>query len=76
MERTLIVRPVRKIGPLFQSSRFKDVKDPCIAYDGTTWHMYGSGDDTFREEWGSGENGRASAIVWHEELYLFYQARS
>jgi hypothetical protein len=43
--------PVRKIGPLFESTRFKDVKDPCIAFDGTTWHIYGSGGDTFPEEW-------------------------
>ena len=43
--------PVRKIGPLFESTRFKDVKDPCIAFDDTTWHIYGSGGDTFREEW-------------------------
>jgi len=43
--------PLRKIGPLFESERFKDVKDPCICFDGTTWHIYGSGGDTFPEEW-------------------------
>lgn len=43
--------PVRKIGPLFDSARFKDVKDPCIAYDGTLWHIYGSGGDVWTEEW-------------------------
>jgi hypothetical protein len=36
---------------LFQSNRFKDVKDPCIVFDGTGWHIYGSGGDTFPEEW-------------------------
>jgi hypothetical protein len=46
-----VVTPVRTIGPLFESTRFKDVKDPCICFDGTTWHIYGSGGDTFREEW-------------------------
>lgn len=45
------LKPVRKIGPLFESTRFKDTKDPCICFDGTTWHIYGSGGDTFREEW-------------------------
>ncbi len=43
--------PLRRVGPLFEPARFKDVKDPCIAFDGTTWHIYGSGGDTFREEW-------------------------
>jgi hypothetical protein len=45
------LRPVRKIGPLFMETQFKDVKDPCICFDGTTWHIYGSGGDTYREEW-------------------------
>jgi hypothetical protein len=45
------LRPVRKIGPLYTKTRFKDVKDPCICFDGTTWHIYGSGGDTYREEW-------------------------
>jgi hypothetical protein len=43
--------PVKKIGPLFEPARFKDTKDPCIAFDGTTWHIYGSGGDSIREEW-------------------------
>lgn len=43
--------PLRRIGPLFESTHVKDVKDPCIAFDGTTWHLYGSGGDTVREEW-------------------------
>ncbi len=46
-----MLTPIRKIGPLFESTRFKDLKDPCIAFDGTTWHIYGSGGDTLREEW-------------------------
>lgn len=46
-----MLKPVRKIGPLFESSRFKDVKDPCITFDGTTWHIFGSGGDTIPEEW-------------------------
>ncbi len=43
--------PVRKSGPLFDSVRYKDTKDPCIAFDGTTWHLYGSGGTTKTEEW-------------------------
>lgn len=46
-----LLKPVRKAGPLFESSRYKDVKDPCIVFDGSTWHIYGSGGDTYREEW-------------------------
>lgn len=43
--------PIKKIGPLFESKRYKDVKDPCVAFDGKTWHIYGSGGDTIPEEW-------------------------
>lgn len=43
--------PTRTIGPLYTDTRFKDTKDPCIVYDGTLWHIYGSGGDTVREEW-------------------------
>ena len=45
------LKPVRKIGPLFVSERFKDMKDPCICFDGTTWHIFGSGGDTRPEVW-------------------------
>lgn len=44
-------KPIRKLGPLFDSARYKDTKDPCICFDGTTWHIYGSGGDTWPEEW-------------------------
>lgn len=43
--------PIRTIGPLFQTTRFRDTKDPCIAFDGVTWHIYGSGGDSRIEEW-------------------------
>ncbi|MEK7510857.1 MAG: hypothetical protein AAB582_01300 [Patescibacteria group bacterium] len=45
------LEPIRKIGPLFDSTRFKDVKDPCIAFDGATWHIYGSGGTVVSETW-------------------------
>jgi hypothetical protein len=43
--------PIKKIGPLYTETRYKDLKDPCIAFDGTLWHIYGSGGTTVREEW-------------------------
>lgn len=43
--------PVRTIGPLFESTRFKDTKDPAITYDGKTWHIYGSGGTVVTETW-------------------------
>ncbi|HEX5774466.1 MAG TPA: hypothetical protein VFY28_00675, partial [Candidatus Paceibacterota bacterium] len=43
--------PARRSGPLLHSSIFKDTKDPCIAFDGTLWHLYGSGGDVKSEEW-------------------------
>jgi hypothetical protein len=45
------LKPIRKIGPLFESTRYKDVKDPCIAFDGKKWHIYGSGGTVMTEEW-------------------------
>jgi len=45
------LKPTKIIGPLFTESRFKDVKDPCIVYDGNMWHIYGSGGDVRNEKW-------------------------
>jgi hypothetical protein len=45
------IRAFKKIGPLFTSIYFKDAKDPCIAFDGTCWHIYGSGGNVREEEW-------------------------
>lgn len=44
-------RPTRIIGPLFTETQFKDVKDPCIVFDGIVWHIYGSGGDVRSEVW-------------------------
>jgi hypothetical protein len=30
-------------GELFRSRRYPDVKDPSVAYDGSTWHVFGTG---------------------------------
>jgi hypothetical protein len=45
------LKPFKKIGPLFVSTHFKDDKDPCIVFDGKTWHIYGSGGNVTKEEW-------------------------
>jgi hypothetical protein len=36
---------------LFEPKHFRDTKDPCIAFDGKTWHIYGSGGSSLIEEW-------------------------
>ena len=45
------VVPLYKKGPLYTESRYKDCKDPCIVFDGTTWHLYGSGGTIKTETW-------------------------
>ncbi len=37
------LKPLKRIGPLFETKRYWEAKDPCIVFDGTTWHIYGSG---------------------------------
>lgn len=50
MSRTLI-HPSKKIGPLFISTEFGDTKDPCVVFDGTRWHIFGSGGSIRNENW-------------------------
>jgi hypothetical protein len=59
--------PKRHIGPLFTETQFKDVKDPCVLFDGTQWHIYGSGGDVRSEKW-SILHARADSIEgpWQE----------
>jgi len=45
------IAPVRKIGPLLDTESCKDIKDPCIAFDGTLWHLYGSAGTVVTETW-------------------------
>lgn len=42
---------VSNLFPLFQPSGLDDVKDPCPVFDGTLWHMFGSGGTVTRETW-------------------------
>src|SRR5205814_2059680 len=37
--------------PLFHPSDLDDIKDPCPVFDGTQWHMYGSGGNVRTETW-------------------------
>ena len=37
------LKPYKKIGPLFETALHFEVKDPCIAFDGKLWHIYGTG---------------------------------
>ena len=46
-----LITAAKKFGPLFTTKIFKDIKDPCIAYDGTLWHIYGSGGSVKNEAW-------------------------
>src|SRR3954452_21127683 len=36
-------RDLEPRGELFSSSRYPDVKDPCIVHDGARWHLFGTG---------------------------------
>jgi hypothetical protein len=42
---------IKKYGPLYVDSQFRDTKDPCPVFDGAMWHIYGSGGDVVTEEW-------------------------
>jgi hypothetical protein len=37
--------------PLYNPSHVREVKDPCLVYDGSVWHIFGSGGDTISETW-------------------------
>jgi hypothetical protein len=37
--------------PLYNPSHVREVKDPCLVYDGNVWHIFGSGGDTISETW-------------------------
>jgi hypothetical protein len=40
MRQTLALEP---LGPLYEPTRYPDVKDPCVLHDGRTWHLFGTG---------------------------------
>ncbi len=37
--------------PLVLNTDYRDLKDPCPVFDGTYWHIYGSGGSSAIEEW-------------------------
>ena len=45
------IKPFKKIGPLFISDRFRNMKDPCVVYDENTWHIFGTGGAIKKDEW-------------------------
>lgn len=61
------IQPTKKFGPLFDSTRYKDTKDPCPVYDGHQYHIFGSGGDVRNEEWDI-LHARSMSIdgPWHE----------
>lgn len=44
-----------RFGPLFEPPReatsWRDCKDPCPVFDGSQWHLYGSGGSVYDEVW-------------------------
>ncbi|MDQ3076484.1 MAG: hypothetical protein M3Q63_00295 [bacterium] len=46
-----MIKLVSKSGPLFQTSLYKDTKDPCGVFDGNQWHIFGSGGSVRTETW-------------------------
>lgn len=45
------VLPVRRAGPLFEPAGYLDAKDPCVVFDGTAWHLFGSRGSIVEERW-------------------------
>ncbi len=39
----VVALPVTYHGPLYQPRRYPDVKDPSPVFDGTAWHLFGTG---------------------------------
>lgn len=40
-----------RFGPLLESPKYHDTKDPCAVFDGQLWHIYGSGGSSIIERW-------------------------
>jgi hypothetical protein len=40
-----------RLGPLIESPKYRDTKDPCPVFDGTLWHIYASGGSSEIERW-------------------------
>jgi len=34
---------LQPLGVLYEPRRYPDVKDPCVVFDGSTWHLFGTG---------------------------------
>src|SRR4051812_37053998 len=42
---------VERFGSLLTSNIYEDIKDPCPVFDGTLWHIFGSGGVRRLETW-------------------------
>jgi len=47
----MAIQFVQNVFPLFNPTGLDDVKDPCPVFDGSTWHMFGSGGTVTTETW-------------------------
>lgn len=53
--------------PLYQPMQVREVKDPCLVFDGALWHIFGSGGDTATEQWGMHHaTARSLAGPWRQ----------
>ncbi len=43
--------PPERRGPIFETPTFRDTKDPCPVFDGSRWHLFGSGGSSHLEVW-------------------------
>jgi len=34
---------LERVGVLYEPLQYADVKDPCVVFDGSTWHLFGTG---------------------------------
>jgi len=47
----MYINPLRKVGPLYLQTKYKDTKDPCPVFDGKGWHIFASGGSIATETW-------------------------
>jgi hypothetical protein len=48
---SFLIKDISRVGPLFLSRKYNDTKDPCPLFDGSVWHIYGSGGKSGDEVW-------------------------
>ena len=48
---SIFSKPKNLVWPIVNSSKYRDIKDPCPVFDGNVWHVYGSGGSSQVEVW-------------------------